>query len=128
MCVCVCVCVCVYIYVCIYIYMRRNGNPLQYSWLENPMDGGRGVSEFLQILTVCLVAQLCLTLCNPMDCCLPGSSVHGDSPGKNPHWSGVPGPPPGDLSHPGREPVSLMSPASAGGFFTISATYVEVLP
>ena len=27
--------------------------------------------------------QLCLTLCNPMDCSLPGSSVHGDSPGRN---------------------------------------------
>ena len=24
-----------------------------------------------------LVAQLCLTLCNPMDCSLPDSSVHG---------------------------------------------------
>ena len=24
-----------------------------------------------------------LTLCDPMDCCLPGSSVHEDSPGKN---------------------------------------------
>ena len=24
-----------------------------------------------------LVTQLCLTLCNPMDCRLPGSSVHG---------------------------------------------------
>ena len=23
------------------------------------------------------VAQLCLTLCDPMDCSLPGSSVHG---------------------------------------------------
>ena len=29
---------------------------------------------------LCLVAQLCLTL---WDCSLPGSSVHGDSPGKN---------------------------------------------
>ena len=29
-----------------------------------------------------LVTQ-CLTLCNPVDCSLPGSSVHGDSPGKN---------------------------------------------
>ena len=27
--------------------------------------------------------QLCLTLCDPMDCSLPGSSVHEDSPGKN---------------------------------------------
>ena len=29
------------------------------------------------------VAQLCLTLSDPMDCSLPGSSVHVDSPGKN---------------------------------------------
>ena len=32
---------------------------------------------------LCLVTQSRLTLCNPMDCSLPGSSVHGDSPGKN---------------------------------------------
>ena len=25
----------------------------------------------------CSIAQLCLTLCNPMDCSPPGSSVHG---------------------------------------------------
>ena len=30
---------------------------------------------------LCLVAQLCPTLCDPMDCSLPGSSVH--FPGKN---------------------------------------------
>ena len=29
-----------------------------------------------------LVTQSCLTLCNPMDGSLPGSSVHEDSPGK----------------------------------------------
>ena len=28
-------------------------------------------------------AQSCLTLCDPRDCSLPGSSVHGDSPGKS---------------------------------------------
>ena len=33
--------------------------------------------------TLCLVAQLCLIFCNPMDCSMPGSSAHGDSPGKN---------------------------------------------
>ena len=32
---------------------------------------------------LCLVAQSCLTLCDPMDCILPGSSVHGESSGKN---------------------------------------------
>ena len=31
----------------------------------------------------CLFAQSCLTLCDPMDCSPPGSSVHGDSPGKS---------------------------------------------
>ena len=31
----------------------------------------------------CLVAQSCLTLCDPMDYSPPVSSVHGDSPGKN---------------------------------------------
>ena len=30
-----------------------------------------------------LVTQICPTFCTPMDCSPPGSSVHGDSPGKN---------------------------------------------
>ena len=29
------------------------------------------------------VAHSCLTLCDPMNCSPPGSSVHGDSPDKN---------------------------------------------
>ena len=29
------------------------------------------------ILAIVSVAQLCPTLCDPMDCSLPGSSVHG---------------------------------------------------
>ena len=32
---------------------------------------------------VCLVAQSCLTLYDPVECSPPGSSVPGDSPGKN---------------------------------------------
>ena len=32
---------------------------------------------------LCSVAQSCLTLCNPVDCSLPGSSVHGDFSGKS---------------------------------------------
>ena len=35
------------------------------------------------MLCLCLVTQLCPTLCNHMDCSPPGSSVHGNSPGKN---------------------------------------------
>ena len=32
---------------------------------------------------LCSVAQSGLTLCDPLYCSLPGSSVHGDSPGPN---------------------------------------------
>ena len=32
---------------------------------------------------LCLVAQSCPTLCDPMDYSPPGSSVHGDFPGQN---------------------------------------------
>ena len=32
---------------------------------------------------MCIVTQSRPTLCEPMDCSLPGSSVHGDSPGKD---------------------------------------------
>ena len=36
----------IYIYVCIYIYGEGNGTPLQYSCLENPMDGGAWEAAF----------------------------------------------------------------------------------
>ena len=39
------------------------------------------------------------------------------------YWNGLPCPPPGALPDPGIEPTSLMSPALAGRFFTISATW-----
>ena len=40
-------------------------------------------NTILLINYVCLVTQSCPTLCDPMECSPPGSSVHGDSPGKN---------------------------------------------
>ena len=48
--------------------------------------------------------QLCLTLCDPVDCSLPGFSSVGFS-GKK-YWSGLLCPPPGDLLNPGIEPGS----------------------
>ena len=39
------------------------------------------------------------------------------------YWSGLPLPPPRDYPDPGIEPVSLMSPALAGRFFTTSDTW-----
>ena len=38
------------------------------------------------------------------------------------YWSGLPCLPPGDLPDPGVEPAFPVSPASAGRFFTASAT------
>ena len=49
------------------------------------------------------VAQSCLTLCNPVDCCPPPLSM-GFS--RQEYWSGLPCPPPGDLPNPGIEPRS----------------------
>ena len=43
------------------------------------------------------------------------------------YWSGLAGPLPGDLPDPGTEPMSLMSPALAGRFFTTSITRVDSL-
>ena len=34
-------------------------------------------------MLLCFVAQSCPILCDPVDCSPPGSSVHGDSSGKN---------------------------------------------
>ena len=54
---------------------------------------------------LCLVAQSCLTLCNHMDCSLPGSICPwGFS--RQEYWSGLPCPPPRDLPNPGIEPRS----------------------
>ena len=61
-----------------------------------------------------------LTLCDPIDCSPPHSSVHGVSQSRT--GSRVPFPPPGDLPEPGIELASLTSPALEGGFFTTSTT------
>ena len=45
---------------------------------------------------------------------------------KQGYWRGLPCPPPGDPPHTGIEPMSLISPALAGGFFTTSTTFLIV--
>ena len=57
-------------------------------------------------IVLCLVAQSCLTLCDPLYCRLPGSSVHGDSPGQN-TGVGCHAFLQGDLPYPG---IELRSP------------------
>ena len=49
--------------------------------------------------------QSCPTLCDPMDCSPPGSSVHEEFP-RQESWSGLPFPSPEDLPNPGIKPGS----------------------
>ena len=71
----------------------------------------------------------CSAFSDPMDCSLPGSSVHGDFPGTN-TGVGCHALLQGNLpDSPEMQPASLnRSPALAGGFFTISATWEAPSP
>ena len=76
-----------------------------------------GHNRFIQLFTIslvlCLVTQSWTTLCDAMDHSPPGSTVHGDSPGKILEWVAM-------LSSTGfsQPRVSCV----AGGFFTSWAT------
>ena len=65
--------------------------------------------------------QSCLTFWDPMDCSLLGSSVHGILQARILERVAISFS--RDLPDPGIEPVSLMSPAVAGGFFMTSAIW-----
>ena len=62
---------------------KRNGNPLQYSWLGKPMDRGvcwaivHGVTKESDTAAAAKSLQSCPTLCDPIDGSSPGSSVPG---------------------------------------------------
>ena len=57
------------------------------------------------------VAQSCPTLCDPVDCSPPGSSIHGILQARI--LSGLPFPSPGDLLNPGIKPRSPALQADA---------------
>ena len=63
-------------------------------------------------------AHSCPTLCDPMDCSPPDSSVHGIS-----HWSRLPFPPPGGLPDPGIEPASSVLQVGSYCWATRDAPY-----
>ena len=78
-------------------------------------------------LIVCLeqsvkLLQLVQTLCNPMDCSPPGSTVPGILQARILEWVAMPSSR-GDLPDPGIEPRSILSPPLADTFFTTSATW-----
>ena len=66
------------------------------------------LKDILQLCVYAKSLQSCPTLCDPMDCGLPGSSVHGDSPaGILESCYALKG----NLPDPGIECVTLMFPA-----------------
>ena len=65
---------------------------------------------------VCICAQSCPTLETPWT--VAHQVLLSMEFSRQEYWSGLPFPTPGDLPDPGTEPMSLVSPALACGFFT----------
>ena len=70
---------------------------------------------------MCVQTQSCLTLCDPMDYSLLGSSVYGILHAGMLEWIAIPFS--RGLSQPGTEPASLVPFAPAGRSFTTSTTW-----
>ena len=78
---------------------------------------------FFMMCCVCVKSlQACRTLCDPMDCSPPGSSVRGVLQARILEWVAMPSSS-GSSWPPGIEPMSLTFPALAGVFFTTSTTW-----
>ena len=112
-----------------------NGNQLQYSCLENPMDRGACQSTVHKV-TKCQTWLNDFTFTFQMLTFLwlfvdPWTVVHQAPPSmefsRQENWSGLPFPSPGDLPDPGIEPATLGSPALAGGFFTTNTIWEVML-
>ena len=59
---------------------RRQPTRLRHPWDSPGKDTGVGchfLLQFMKVKTEREVAQSCLTLLDPIDCSLPGSSIHG---------------------------------------------------
>ena len=66
-------------------------------------------------MCVCVCAQSCPTLCDPMDCAHQAPLCMEFS--QQEYWGGLPFPLPGNLSYPGIKFASSVSPALTGRFF-----------
>ena len=130
-CVCVCVCVCARACVlsCVWLFCDPMACSLSGSSVHGilqarshfliqgifPTQGSNWRVDSLPLSHLgrpCVHAkslQLHLTLCNPMDCNPPGSSVHWFS--RQEYWSGLPCSAPWDLPNPWIELTSLAAPA-----------------
>ncbi|KAM7230460.1 hypothetical protein CapIbe_017950, partial [Capra ibex] len=68
---------------------RQQPTRLCHPWGSPGKNTGVGCHFLLQCMKVrseSEVAQLCLTLCDPMDCSLPASSIHGSFQARVLEW------------------------------------------
>ena len=80
-----------------------------HSYVCPNITDGQDMVEKGPTLVVCMhakVLQSCPTLCDPMNCSPPGSSLHEILQARTLEWVAIP---PGDLPDPWIEPVSLTS-------------------
>ena len=75
------------------------------------------ITTLLIDYVLCLVTQSCLTLSEPMDCSLPGSSVHGILQARMLEWVAIPS------SRGSSQPRDQTQVSGIeGGFFTVGVT------
>ena len=82
--------------------------------VENNIEMKALVSALYELYALCLVIQSCPTLCDPVDCSPPGSSVHGTLQARIQEWVAMP-------SYRGSSQPRDQTQVSfiAGRFFTI---------
>ena len=56
---------------------------------KNTRVGCHFLLQRMKVESECEVTQSCLTLCDPMDCSLPGSSIHGIFHARVLEWVGI---------------------------------------
>ena len=70
---------------------RQKGRDLNFQWYEheNNFNTRKGLYQRRVRWICCSVAKSCPTLCDPIDCSMPGSSVHGISQARILEWVAI---------------------------------------
>ena len=102
-----------------HVYRYNEGLEVRLEFRQNfwPFQSQQSKENQVHQIPYCLVAQMCLTLRDAMDCSPPASSVHVDSQARILEWVAM-------LSSRGSSQPRGQTQVSriAGGFFTVGAT------
>ena len=121
-CVCMCVCMCVCVCVCVCVGMEkweRSINFISFCLFVLFLLNFVGFREKNKIrgTYACMLSHV--QLCDPMDC-IALQTLLSMWFSRQEYWSGLPFPPPGDLSIPGIEPKYPASPALQADYLLLS--------